>query len=221
MGSYRVDHKLPSNLDFQAVEIRFPFQFSRFHHPSQPDISVPQISIGTTHPSHEHPFGALTQVSTRLQQLGSRSGVVRENAPTTWVPMATATMACEERKAAACGCIGRAEAPRRPPEWRRSRCCTVVHSIGAPDLDCSGIRGLFGCHPQPNLPDRRPSLPVPHPCVRPPDRRPSAAESRCEATFSGRDLCSGGAGGLGVDGIWGWETERTDWKWCGNIPISA
>lgn len=72
--------------------------------------------------------------------------------------MATATMAWEERKAAACGCIGRAEAPRRPPEWRRSRCCTVVHSIGAPDLDCSGIRGLFGCHPEPNLPGRSPFL---------------------------------------------------------------
>jgi hypothetical protein len=90
--------------------------------------------------------------------MGSRSGLVRENAPTTWVPMATATMAWEERKAAACGCIGRAEAPRRPPEWRRSRCCTVVHSIGAPDLACSGIRGLFGCHPEPDLPDRSPSL---------------------------------------------------------------
>lgn len=70
--------------------------------------------------------------------------------------MATATMAWEARKAAACGCIGRAEAPRRPPEWRRSRCCTVVHSIGAPDLVCSGIRGLCGCHPEPNLPGRGP-----------------------------------------------------------------
>ena len=70
--------------------------------------------------------------------------------------MATATMAWEARKAAACGCIGRAEAPRRPPEWRRSRCCTVVHSIGAPDLVCSGIRGLRGYHPEPNLPGRSP-----------------------------------------------------------------
>jgi len=37
MGPYRVDHKLASNLDFQAVEIRLPFQFPRFHHPSEPE----------------------------------------------------------------------------------------------------------------------------------------------------------------------------------------
>jgi hypothetical protein len=54
-----------------------------------------------------------------------------EYVPTTCVPMATATMAWEVRKAAACGCIGRAEAPRRPPAWRRSRCCTVAHSMAA------------------------------------------------------------------------------------------
>ena len=77
--------------------------------------------------------------------------------------MATATMAWEARKAAACGCIGRAEAPRRPPEWRRSRCCTVVHSIGAPDLVCSGIRGLRGYHLC-----RICLAGAPHPCVRRP-----------------------------------------------------
>ena len=106
--------------------------------------------------------------------------------------MATATMAWEARKAAACGCIGRAEAPRRPPEWRRSRCCTVVHSIGAPDLVCSGIRGLRGYHPEPNLPGRSP------PPLRPAARvRPSAARSCCGASCSASDLCSGGAEGFG------------------------
>lgn len=87
---------------------------------------------------HEHP---LELHPSNLRRGNSGSGVIQD-LPTTWVPMATATMAWEARKAAACGCIGRAEAPRRPPEWRRSRCCTVVHSIGAPDLVCSGIRGL-------------------------------------------------------------------------------